>query len=35
MEWNSEDSPSGVPAIHVEDDTTTRAVHRAPDRKRV
>ncbi|KAK6756729.1 hypothetical protein RB195_014890 [Necator americanus] len=35
VEWNSEDSPSGVPSIQVEDDTTTRAVHRAPDRKRV
>ncbi|VDK46786.1 unnamed protein product [Cylicostephanus goldi] len=35
MEWNSEDSPSGIPAIQVDDDTTTRAVHRAPDRRRV
>ncbi|KAK6016521.1 hypothetical protein OSTOST_17996 [Ostertagia ostertagi] len=35
VEWNSEDSPSGVPAIHVEDDSTTRAVHRPPDRRRI
>ncbi|KHJ84427.1 hypothetical protein OESDEN_15859 [Oesophagostomum dentatum] len=35
VEWNSEDSPSGVPAIQVDDeDTTNRAMRRAPDRKR-
>ncbi|EPB78175.1 cyclic nucleotide-binding domain protein [Ancylostoma ceylanicum] len=36
VEWNSDESPSGVPAIQIEDDdTTTRAAHRAPDRRRV
>ncbi|KAK6053338.1 cyclic nucleotide-binding domain protein [Cooperia oncophora] len=35
VEWNSEDSPSGVPVIHVDDDSTKRAVHRAPDRRRI
>ncbi|KAK5971753.1 Cyclic nucleotide-binding domain-containing protein, partial [Trichostrongylus colubriformis] len=36
VEWNSQDSPSsGVPVIHVDEDSTTRAVHRAPDRRRI
>ncbi|KJH45595.1 hypothetical protein DICVIV_08365 [Dictyocaulus viviparus] len=34
VEWNSEDSPSGVPAIQIDDDTT-RAFHRPPDRRRI
>uniref|UniRef100_A0A7I4Z0N3 Potassium voltage-gated channel protein eag n=1 Tax=Haemonchus contortus TaxID=6289 RepID=A0A7I4Z0N3_HAECO len=35
VEWNSDDSPSGVPVIQVDDDSTTRAIHRAPDRRRI
>uniref|UniRef100_A0A0N4VSC8 Cyclic nucleotide-binding domain-containing protein n=1 Tax=Haemonchus placei TaxID=6290 RepID=A0A0N4VSC8_HAEPC len=31
VEWNSDDSPSGVPVIQVDDDT----IHRAPDRRRI
>ncbi|KAE9415870.1 hypothetical protein Angca_006949 [Angiostrongylus cantonensis] len=34
VEWNSEDSPSGVPSIQIDDDTN-RAFHRPPDRRRI
>ncbi|KAJ1348493.1 hypothetical protein KIN20_003805 [Parelaphostrongylus tenuis] len=34
VEWNNEDSPSGVPSIQIDDDTS-RAFHRAPDRRRI